>query len=139
MGSVFFFKYWLAQQARVFWLSTGLPNGFGGLSVFKYCLAHGGVGLGTGPPNGSVRFWLSTGLPNGRGSFFNGSPNGSGGVSFFNGLPNGPGGFVFQWFAQRAWRGFVFQWSAQRVWRGFRFSVVRPTSQISTCGGTPTR
>ena len=96
MGSGFFFKYWLAQQARVFWLSTGLPNGFGGLSVFKYCLAHGGVGLGTGPPNGS------------------------GGVSFFNGLPNGPGGFVFQWFAQRVWRGFVFQWSAQRA-RGVRF------------------
>ena len=33
---------------------AGPPNGFGGgLSVFKYCLAHGGVGLGTGPPNRS--------------------------------------------------------------------------------------
>ena len=39
--------------------STGSPSGpaqrvwGGGLSVFKYCLAHGGVGLGTGPPNRS--------------------------------------------------------------------------------------
>ena len=44
--------------------SPGSPSGpaqrvwGGGLSVFKYCLAHGGVGLGTGPPNGLEGFWI---------------------------------------------------------------------------------
>ena len=104
MGSGFFFKYWLAQQARVFWLSTGLPNGFGGLSVFKHCLAHGGVGLGTGPPNGS------------------------GGVSFFNGLPNGPAGlegFRFSMVCPTGPGGSFFNGSPNV--EGFRFSMVCPT------------
>ena len=92
MGSGFF-KYWLAQQARGFWLSVGPPNGFGGRVVFFF----------NGPPNGPGGFGLvlvrPTGL--GGGSFF-----------FFNGPPNGPGrGFGF-FFNGRIF----FQWSAQRAW-----------------------
>ena len=78
MGSGFF-KYWLAQRARGFWLSIGPPNGFGGLSVFKYCLAQrvwGAVGfLSTASPNGSggavgfFKYWLAQWVW-GRGSFF---------------------------------------------------------------------
>ena len=63
---------WSAQQ--VFRFSMVCPTGPGGF-VFKYWFAQ--------------RVWR------GFGFFFNGLPNGSGGVSFFNGLPNGSGGVSF--------------------------------------------
>ena len=61
-GIGIFFKYWFAQRVwrvRIF-LSTGLPNGSGGVSDFFEYWFPQRVWRGFG-------FFLSTGLPNGSG------------------------------------------------------------------------
>ena len=94
---------------------NGLPNGPGrirfsmvrptGLEGFRFFSMVCPTGLEgfrfsmvcpTGP-DGFVFQWFAQRVWRGFGFFFNGLPNGSGGVSefFFNGLPNGSGGIRF--------------------------------------------
>ena len=105
MGSGFF-KYWLAQQARGFWLSVGPPNGFGGRVVFFQWSAQRARedSFFNGSPNGPGRIRFSmvrpTGLEGFRFSMVR--PTRLEGFRFSMVCPTGPGGFVFKyWFAQR--------------------------------------
>ena len=150
------FFQWSAQQARVDSFFNGLPNGSGG--GFGFCCN----GLPNGP--GRIRFSMvrPTGLEGFRfffqwsaqrvwrgfvfqwsaqraraDSFFNGSPNGSGGVLdfFFNGLPNGSGGVSEQWSAQRARGDSFFNGSPNGSHLG-RFGWDLPRRRGACQGGT---